>query len=192
MGKLLILDACIRGEHSRTLGVAEPVIGRLKEKYEVEWLKLTDLGLRPIDFEQFSERGRRIPEETAALARKVAGADRIAVLAPFWDMSFPSVLKVFIEHMSIPGFTFEDTPTGETRGICKAEKLMYITTRGMDIEDFSPLDQGSSYLKALCVLWGIDEMYVVSACGMDTRSEETALMRLERAKEKGLRLCEEF
>lgn len=47
--------------------------------------------------------------------------------APFWDMSFPSALKVFFENMSLFGVTF-DSNEKECYGLCKAEKVMYITT----------------------------------------------------------------
>ena len=36
-----------------------------------------------------------VPPEHVALAKKISAADRIVIAAPFWDMSFPSALKVF-------------------------------------------------------------------------------------------------
>ena len=31
--------------------------------------------------------------------RTIANADKIVIAAPFWDMSFPSLLKVYIENI---------------------------------------------------------------------------------------------
>ena len=48
-------------------------------------------------------------------------------------MNFPSALKVFFENMSLFGVTF-DSNDKECYGLCKAEMVIYITTRGMNIE----------------------------------------------------------
>ena len=48
-----------------------------------------------------------VPAEHTALAKKIAAADRIVIAAPFWDMSFPSALKVFFENMSLFGVAFD-------------------------------------------------------------------------------------
>ena len=62
-----------------------------------------------------------VPAEHVDLARRIAAADRIVIAAPFWDMSFPSALKVFFENMSLFGITF-DSNEKECYGLCKAEK----------------------------------------------------------------------
>ena len=69
---------------------------------------------------------------------------------------------------------------------------MLITTRGMEIADGSALDQASSYIKALCWLWGISDYKVVSAIGMDVCGSEERARRIDDAIKKGLKICEEF
>ena len=49
-----------------------------------------------------------------------------------------SAMKVFFENMSLFGITF-DSNDKECFGLCKAEKVMYITTRGMNIMTGDPL-----------------------------------------------------
>ena len=193
MEKLLYINACIRGNDSRTGIVASHIINSLKEKYEIEQIDLTTSALPPIDAGQFKKRGQGVyPPYAIEYAKKFASADRIVIAMPFWDMSFPSVFKVFCENISINGITFLDNEDHSTRGLCKASKIMLITTRGMEIEDNSPLDQGTSYLKALSWLWGIDEVLVVSAIGMDTCDDDTRAHRLNKAIDTGLSLCKEF
>ena len=78
----------------------------------------------------------------------VRDADRIVIAAPFWDMSIPTALKVFFELCSIFNVTFSsDDKT--CFGKCRAEKMLYITTRGMDIPTGDVLEQATPYLKAL-------------------------------------------
>lgn len=69
-------------------------------------------------------------------------------LARGLDISFPSALKVFFENMSLFGITF-DTNDKECYGLCKAEKVMYITTRGMNISTGDSLEQATPYIKAI-------------------------------------------
>ena len=55
---------------------------------------------------------------------------------------FPSTLKVFFENMSLFGITF-DTNDKECYGLRKAEKVMYITSRGMNISTGDYLEQAT-------------------------------------------------
>ena len=101
-------------------------------------------------------------------------------VTPFWDMSFPAVLKTFFENMSLFGVTFTDN--GETCiGLCQCKKVMYITTRGMNIETGSLRDQGSSYLQALSSLWGLGEVTTVAVWNLDYLSPEEVDKKVREA-----------
>ena len=63
-------------------------------------------------------------------------------------MSFPAVLKAFIEQTSLYDITFADNGK-ECVGLCKCEKVLFVTTRGMDIYTGDPLEQATPYLKGL-------------------------------------------
>ena len=193
MEKLLYLDVCIRGEQSRTKKIACRLLEKLESRYTVEKLDLTALPLHPLDPIGYTKRvsGGGDPK-AQLLARKFAAADRIVIAAPFWDMSFPAALKIFCEAISLYGITFGENPDGSTCGLCAASRLLLITTRGMEIPDGSPLEQGSTYLKALCWLWGIGQVDIVSAWGLDVCDQQTCERRLQQAVEQGLQLCEEF
>ena len=193
MESILYIDANIRGTDSRTRSIAEPVLSALSERYEIRRIDLTASSLRPITASSYEERKLSGPEETdTRMAKLFADANRIVVSAPFWDMSFPSVLKVFFERISISGITFETLPDNSTEGRCRAEKLLYITTRGMEIETGAPFEQATPYLRALCWLWGIPEVIAVAAIGMDTSSGAEHDLRLDRARAEGLRVARDF
>ena len=132
-----------------------------------------------------------VPEEYAEMARRIAAADRIVIAAPFWDMSFPSELKVFIENMSLFHITF-DSDDRHCYGLCKCEKVLYITTRGMDIRTGDPLEQATPYLRALSYLWGLGELYVISAENMDYSSPDVIEGKISEAISRGLELCRDF
>ena len=133
----------------------------------------------------------QVPEKTVALARKIASADRIVIAAPFWDMRFPAVLKAFFENMSLYNVTFTDDGTTCT-GLCKCRKVLYITTRGMDIPTGDFRDQGSSYLKALSSLWGLGEVITVAAWNLDYMPVEKVVGKVRETADLARSIAGEF
>lgn len=193
MKKLTFINACIREEDSRTLRLAKPLIEELSKRYDITEISLSQSDIKPITRKEYIERGANgLSREDMKNGLLVANADRIVIAAPFWDMGIPSVLKAFIEHISAPDLTFCNNPDGTTRGNCKAEKLLYITTRGMEIETGAPFEQGSSYLKAIAWLWGVGEVETVAVQGTDVNDEETVNHRIIQAQKYGIDICKEF
>ena len=191
MKKLIFIDACMR-VGSRTRRIASPIIAELRKRYSVETVDLTKNIYPVADNYTLEDRNQGVvPAEHVGLAKKIAAADRIVIAAPFWDMSFPSALKVFFENMSLFGVTF-DTNEKECCGLCKAEKVMYITSRGMNISTGDPLEQATPYIKALSHLWGWGELSVVAAQNMDYSSAEEIEDRIKAAVAEGLEICKEF
>lgn len=192
MKKLLYIDACIRDELSRTKRIAAPVVEALKERYEVQTLALNGLDLSIVKKELITKRNNgEIDPQVMSWAESIRDADRIVLAAPFWDMSFPAALKNFFELCSIFDVTFKsDDKT--CYGNCRAEKMLYITTRGMDISTGDMLEQATPYLKAISWLWGIGPLQVVSAQNMDYLSEGEIEERIGKAISEGLKIAQEF
>ena len=191
MKKLIFIDACMR-TGSRTKRIADPIIAELGKRYSVETVDLTRNIYPVADNYTLVDRNQGVvPEEHVDLAKRIAAADRIVIAAPFWDMSFPSALKVFFENMSLFGITF-DSNEKECYGLCKAEKVMYITSRGMNITTGDPLEQAIPYIKAISYLWGWGELTVVAAQNMDYSSDEEIEERITKAIEEGLEICKTF
>lgn len=191
MKNIIFIDACMRAG-SRTKRIAERIIEELSGRYRIETIRLGEAEYPVVDNRILEERNNgTVPKAHAELAGRIAAADRIVIAAPFWDMSFPSALKVFFENMSLFGITF-DSNDKECYGLCKAEKVMYITTRGMDISTGDPLEQATPYIRALSHLWGWGELTVISAQNMDYSSPEEIEERISKAIGEGLEACKEF
>lgn len=191
MDKLIIIDSCMR-EESRTRVILDAAKEVLSARYDIETIDVNAIGLPPVTPEMLKERtSGKVPEKTVALARKIASADRIVIAAPFWDMSFPAVLKAFFENMSLYNVTFTDDGTTCT-GLCKCRKVLYITTRGMDIPTGDFRDQGSSYLKALSSLWGLGEVITVAAWNLDYMPVEKVVGKVRETADLARSIAEEF
>ena len=192
MKKLLYIDSCIRNELSRTKRIATPIIEKLSERYEVETITINDLKLEPVQYEENRRRaGGTVSEEAICLANKIKNADRIVIAAPFWDMSIPAALKTFFELCSLFGVTF-DSNDKTCFGLCKAENVLFVTTRGMKIKTGEPLEQATPYLKALFWLWGIKGFEVVARENFDYLPQEEIEKEIASAIEEGLEIAETF
>lgn len=191
MESLVVINACMR-EESRTQKILDGLLGVLGKKYNIEIIDLSSLNISWIGEKDLKDRDNGyVPEEFVSMSKKVANADRLVIAAPFWDMSFPSVLKVFFENISLFNITFTSNQA-ECTGLCKAKKVLYITTRGMNIKTGDPLEQATPYIKALSKLWGLGELYVVSAQNMDYSSQNEIDCKIETAIAQGLELCKSF
>ena len=165
--KILFVNACVR-RNSRTRFLAEQVIRRLDGTVvEVNPAAATE----PITSEEFiisrTEATDRMnfTDPAYAPARQFAEADIIVVAAPYWDLSFPAILKAYFEQVNVLGLTFEYTDKGFPRGLCKARKLIYVTTAGGPIVSD---EYGYGYVKTLAqAFYGIADICQVKAEGLD-------------------------
>lgn len=161
----LFVNACAR-EESRTLELCREY---LKDVPSVETVNLYDLGIEPLDWAHIEERTRLQQnadwgDSMFDLAKQFADADEIVVGAPYWDLSFPAVLKVYIEHTTVNGIVFHYTEEGRPEGLCKAKRLIYIMTSGGPC--MKP-NFGYEYLQGIAGMYGIPETHLITAQMLD-------------------------
>ena len=176
---ILLINACVR-KNSRTLVLAKDAMKDMAG--EVVELDLNLEKIEPLDTELLETRDRLIGEGKLddpmfRYARQFALADEIVIAAPFWDLSFPAKLKIYLEQITVAGITFR-YENGRPMGLCRAKKLTYVTTSGGPILD----DFGYAYVKTLAQkFYGIPKTVAVQAMNLDAemiRAEEL----LEKAK----------
>ena len=192
MQKVIVIDACMRDEASRTRRILMPLMAELGKRYEIETIRLDGEDYSAVGRKVLAERGNGyVPAEIVATAKKIAAADRIVIAAPFWDMSYPAILKVFVENMSLFNITFRDNGT-YFEGLCKCQRLLYVTTRGMNVSTDSPLDGATPYIRAISALWELGEVSVVAAQNLDYGTDEEIEDKIATAVAQGLEICREF
>ena len=163
----LFVNACMRGkDDSRTYALCREYLAGKPDVVEID---LTKNELAPFDAEKVAYRvakqeARDWDDPIFALSRQFAAADEIVVGAPYWDMSFPSALKVYIEHVSVCDIAFHYTEDAQCEGLCKAKSLTYIASCGGFVEG---ANFGYEYLCGIARMFGIPETRFVAAEGMD-------------------------
>lgn len=188
MKKVLFVDCCIRREHSRSKMLADYFVGELQKtgEYEVETLCLMDENLSYFSDGFFLQRERLLEQgdfhhPRFRYAHQFAAADKIVIAAPFWDLSFPALLKVYIENLCVDGITFHTDEKG-LHGMCHADHMVYLTARG-GIYENSDMEQGSRYLEQMAAFFGIDRYDCVAADGLDIGAWPVEEL-MEQAKRK--------
>ena len=190
MKQLLYVDCNIRLEKSRTKQLADVFLENVSDDYEIVHLNLMEEPLQPqtgkfyFDREELLKEGNRT-HERFRYAHQIANADVVVMAAPFWDLSFPALLKIYIENCSVDGITFESDETG-LHGLCKG-KLVYLTTRGGIYKDPTRA-QDVPYLKAIQEFLGFTSFDYVAADGMDI-TPEYRKQSLDEAKKKAAELA---
>lgn len=201
MEDLLFINACVRGPRSRTLQLARRFLEMWQQKHPEAVIAERDLcrdRLLPQYPEVLEERDTlwsagKLDDPIFAPAIQFAAAGRIVIAAPFWDLSFPAILKIYLERISVTNITFGYDDLGRSVGLCRAEKLLFITTRGGDfsIPEISWMEMGARQLEALCTMYGIPSFQCLTAQGLDDiRNDKTAIMA--QAIEQAEKLAETF
>ncbi|MBQ7718373.1 MAG: NAD(P)H-dependent oxidoreductase [Clostridia bacterium] len=169
---ILLINACT-GPASRTLSLAESAAQIINASSER--LNLYEEDLKPLDYSVISKREGYIQKSDFSdkmfrFAKQFSEAEEIVVAAPYWDLSFPSVLKCYIEAICVNGLTFRYNEQGIPQGLCNAKRLIYVTTAGGFIPE---VNYGYDYIRQLCTgLFGIKNTVCIKAEGLDIQGAD--------------------
>ena len=166
---ILYVNACVRKD-SRTRKLAEELLRKLDEDYEelclenIRFLNKRDRLISAGDFEN----------DMFGLARQFSKAKTIVISAPYWDLSFPAMLKQYLELVNVVGITFKYSQDGIPIGLCRAGRLFYVLTAG---GNYVPEEFGFGYVKALAQqYYGIPDVRKIEAIGLDIAGADVDLI----------------
>lgn len=163
---ILFVNGCVRKE-SRTYELAKAVLS--KEEGEVLEVSLYPDGPEGLNAERLQMREELLSQKAYDhpmfdLANQFAKADTIVVAAPYWDLMFPAKVRAYFEEVTVSGITFRYDETGVPRGLCRAKRMIYVTTAGGPIF----CNFGFDYVEALAkAFYGIQEVSLIKAEGLD-------------------------
>lgn len=164
---ILFVNACVRKE-SRTRQLAGKLLSKLDKPFEE--IRLEEITFPTSNEEYLNKRDQLISKGDLQnplfdLARHFSKAETIVIAAPYWDLSFPAMLKQYLEQINVVGITFKYTEEGIPISLCSARRLFYVTTAG---GCYVPEDYGFGYVKALAQnYYGIQDVRKIEADGLD-------------------------
>ena len=150
MSTILFVNACMRGNDSRTLSLCKEYLAT-KTSDDIEEVNLDKLALSPLSGSSAAYRMEKQAEKAwedpiFTYAKQMAEADEIVIGAPYWDLSFPY------------------TQEGRPEGLCKSKTLTYITTSGGFIGD---KNFGYDYVLGLAEMLSLGNPRFISVEGLD-------------------------
>lgn len=170
--KILFINACVR-ENSRTLELANCFLNKLNS--DVIKIDLSRKNLQPLDNTLLTKRIDLISknyfrDKMFEHAKIFSLAEIILIAAPRWDLSFPAILKIYIENINVSGIVFKYNKFGKPETLCHAKKLFYVTTSGGKIN----FDFGFEYIKSVAQeFYGIKNIFLIKAEGLDMKNSDT-------------------
>ena len=180
----LYIDSTVRAG-SRTRRLADYLVSRLHDG-DARIVRLKDMDIKPLDAATLERRtadaesGRR-DSPLLELAVEFADAEQIVIAAPFWDLSFPSILKTYIEWINVPGVVFRYSEEGRPVGMCRAKRLYFVSTSGGPVANDA---FGFGYVEALAKnFWGIGDVRRIVATGLDIVGTDAEAILREAERE---------
>lgn len=119
--------------------------------------------------EQLIKAGKK-DEAIFSYANQFAATDEILIAAPYWDLSFPSLLRVYLEKIVVVGITF-GYEGSNCVGYCKANRIRYFSSCGGYVNKHL----GAEYIRHLGSMLGINEVkeYILTGMDIDPSKRET-------------------
>jgi len=181
MANLLFVSSSLFGEASQSGKIAAEFVDRwvnthpgtkiVKRALSAESIPHLTLatftaGATPADKRSAAE------TENAALAdvliAELEAADVVVIAAPMYNLSIPSTLKAWIDHVARAGRTFRYSAAGP-EGLLKGKKVFIVTGRGGVYTGDSPakgFDFQEPYLRAALGLLGLTNITFVHVEGL--------------------------
>ena len=185
---------------SRTLKVSDSFVKAYKELHPNDETISLDLYKEDLRFLQEEDINSLHKEEllqdkdhpSFKYAHQLLEIDKIIIAAPFWNLSFPAILKTYLDSVIVGGITFKYTAEGP-KGQCHGKKAIHFVTRGgaYSEEPLSAYELGDRYLRTVFAFVGITDFTTFALENMD-RSHTNVEKVIEDAIKDSYELAKEF
>lgn len=198
MSKVLYIKANIKNEgESRTFKVSNSFVEEYKKNNPEDEIITLDLYKENIDFLRHDDLGKLFgPKDEESknnsilkYAYQFADADKYIIAAPMWNLSFPAILKAYIDYVSVSGITFKYTAEGPV-GLLNNKKAVYIVSRGGGYDN-SPYEMGDRYLRTILGFFGIKDIETIAIDNLDVMGVNVE-EKVEEGIEKAISLAKKF
>ncbi len=198
ISKVLYVKANIKNEgESRTFKVSDSFVEEYKKNNPEDEIITLDLYKENIDFLRVDDLGKLFgPKDEESknnsilkYAYQFADADKYIIAAPMWNLSFPAILKAYIDYVSVSGITFKYTAEGPV-GLLNNKKAVHIVSRGGGYDN-SPYEMGDRYLRTILGFFGIKDIETIAIDNLDVMGVNVK-EKVEEGIEKAISLAKKF
>lgn len=198
MSKVLYVKANIKNEgESRTFKVSDSFVEEYKKNNPEDEIITLDLYKENIDFLRADDLGKLFgPKDEESknnsilkYAYQFADSDKYIIAAPMWNLSFPAILKAYIDYVSVSGITFKYTAEGPV-GLLNNKKAVHIVSRGGGYDN-SQYEMGDRYLRTILGFFGIKDIETIAIDNLDVMGVNVK-EKVEEGIEKAISLAKKF
>ncbi|WP_338447691.1 FMN-dependent NADH-azoreductase [Niallia oryzisoli] len=113
--------------------------------------------------------------------------DKYVIVTPLWNLSFPPVMKAYIDSIAVAGKTFKYTEQGSV-GLLTDKKVLHIQARGGMYSEgpAAALEMGHRYLQVIFSFFGVpnvEGLFIEGHAAMPDKAEEIKQNGIARAKD---------
>lgn len=178
MANILNIKTSINGENSASNKLSQMVINQLLKKDPGSKVVVRDLALDPIPhleiqhftsfaipYEERNDAQKEASKYSDQALKEIQNADILVIGVPFYNFSFPSTLKSWIDHIAVAGKTFSYAD-GSLKGLLQNKKVYLNFAIGGMYEHKEIIDNIEDYLRSLFGFIGITDVEVFRSEGM--------------------------
>jgi FMN-dependent NADH-azoreductase len=138
-------------------------------------------------FEELSDSEKAKVGRLTELVDQFVEADKYIFVTPFWNFSFPPVMKAYIDSVSVAGKTFKYTEHGPI-GLLTDKKAPHIQARGgMYTEGpAAQMEMGHRYLDIMMQFYGVpsfEGLFIEGHAAMPDKAQDIKEDGIARAKD---------
>jgi FMN-dependent NADH-azoreductase len=179
---ILHVDSSPRGDSSISRKLTAETVKRIKAEHSDVNVTTRDLGKFPLPHlnaavieAMFAPPEQRTDAQIASLipsdetVAELVAADTIVIGVPMWNLSVPSILKAWIDHIVREGKTFNVGADGTPHGLLAPDKKVIAVLASGGIYSRGPLaniEHQQSYMKVIFGILGLTDVTFVHAEGV--------------------------
>jgi FMN-dependent NADH-azoreductase len=138
-------------------------------------------------FDELSENEKAKVGRLTELVDQFVDADKYVFVTPFWNFSFPPVMKAYIDSVSVAGKTFKYTEHGPV-GLLTDKKALHIQARGGIYSEgpAAQMEMGHRYLDIMMQFYGVpffEGLFIEGHAAMPDKAQEIKEDGISRAKD---------
>ncbi|MBD8071432.1 FMN-dependent NADH-azoreductase [Bacillus sp. PS06] len=139
------------------------------------------------DFDQLTADEKAKVGRMNELCEQFINADKFVFVTPFWNFSFPPVMKAYLDAVSVAGKTFKYTEQGPV-GLLTDKKALHIQARGGIYSEgpAAAMEMGHRYLEIMMQFYGVpsfEGLFIEGHAAMPDKAEEIKANAIARAKD---------
>jgi FMN-dependent NADH-azoreductase len=142
--------------------------------------------------QELNDEEKRVLGRMNELLDQFIAADKVIFVTPMWNLSYPPMLKAYIDNIVIAGKTFKYTEQGP-QGLLGGKRVMHIEARGGVYSEgpATGLQFTDQYLRAIMGFMGITDYSHIFVEGMAATPDKADEI-LAAAEEKARKAAAEF